>query len=68
MSLIPKTKTPAENQARYLEWVEEIEKDGTGLNTWEEDFVDNVGTYLRGGGRLSEAQAEILERILNDRT
>lgn len=61
-SLLPK---PDPTHAYYLEVVE---TDGRNLSTWEEDFITSIREQLDQGRRLSERQAEILERIYAEKT
>ena len=53
---------------QHLLWIEEIEGTGEGLTVWEEEFVESVGDLVRAGKPLSEKQADILERIFDERT
>lgn len=41
---------------------------GSGLTSWESDFVDSVEDQLMARGRLSDRQVEILDRIYTERT
>ena len=41
---------------------------GSGLTSWESDFVDSVEDQLQARGRLSDRQIEILDRIYAERT
>lgn len=49
-------------------WLEEIRANGLNLSTWEEDFVESLTTQREAGRKLSEKQAEILERIYTEKT
>jgi hypothetical protein len=60
--------TTKELREQRLEWVEKLELHGLNMTPWEEEFVESVGEQLRRGRGLSEAQAEILERIYAQRT
>jgi hypothetical protein len=49
-------------------WLEVIQFDGVNLSKWEEDFIDSLVVQREEGRRLSDRQAQILERIYSDRT
>lgn len=58
-----------QSDPRYLGWLEAIEVDGVSLTTWEMEFIASLrARFDRGQDRLSETQAEILERIYAERT
>ena len=56
------------DEAQWDGWIEAIRTDGMNLTSWEQDFVDLVEDQRAEGRRLSERQAEILERIYCERT
>lgn len=45
-----------------------VEADGVNLSPWEEEFVASLREQVDKGRRLSDRQAEILERIYAQRT
>jgi hypothetical protein len=50
------------------DWLTACEQDGVNLSTWEQDFIESLRTQRQSGRRLSEKQAEILERIYAEKT
>lgn len=40
----------------------------SGLTGWEMDFIESIAERVRDGEELTEAQREVLRRILNERT
>jgi hypothetical protein len=52
----------------HVEWLDAVESDGVNLSTWEIDFVQSLRRQMDAGRRLSEKQAEILERIFAEKT
>lgn len=53
---------------QWDDWLEAVEQDGVNLTTWEQDFVESLRTQRQSGRRLSDKQAEILERIYAEKT
>lgn len=53
---------------RWDAWLAAIQTDGLNLTPWEDDFVESLVQQREAGRRLTERQAEILERIYTDRT
>jgi hypothetical protein len=50
------------------EWLDAIQQHGVNLSTWETDFIESLVIQREAGRRLSEKQAEILERIYAEKT
>ena len=48
--------------------LEDIERNGVNLTTWEEDFIESIRAQVDAGRPLSERQVEILESIYAKRT
>lgn len=53
---------------QWSDWLDALERDGVNLSTWETDFAESIRVQLSLGRRLSEKQAEILERIYAEKT
>lgn len=51
----------------WTHWLETIVEDGVNLSSWETDFIESLQIQPQPL-RLSEKQAEILERIYSERT
>lgn len=47
----------------HSSWIQTIEENIDRLTQWEEEFVESCKQQLGKSGKLSERQAEILERI-----
>lgn len=57
--------------ATVVRWIEEIERDGRNLTTWETEFIDDMMAKIeRFGDRaiFTAKQAEIVGRIHAERT
>lgn len=53
----------------YKDWVKAIEEEASDeLTSWEIDFVESIKGKLEKGYKLSEKQAEVLERIYSEKT
>lgn len=53
----------------YKDWLATIEDEASDkLSSWETDFIESIGLWLRSGRQLTQKQAEILERIYADKT
>jgi hypothetical protein len=55
-------------QDQWHDWLTSIQNNGVNLTTWELDFVESISQQLAAGRRMSEKQAEILERIYAEKT
>lgn len=49
------------------EWIEAC-LESSRITSWEQGFLESLSEDLDNGWELSERQAEILERIYNERT
>lgn len=55
--------------ADLRKWITTIQRDGRGLTTWEEEFIEDCSERLdRGGYTFTAKQREIIERIYADKT
>lgn len=51
------------------EWIDRVnDEPSKPLTKWEEDFMVSISDQFDRSGRLSEKQAEILERIYSEKT
>ena len=56
------------DEADWDEWIDTIDEIGVNLTKWEDDFVQSLKERRDKGWKLSERQAEILERIFVEKT
>lgn len=49
-------------------WLDAINDHGTNLTVWEEEFIESISQYFKRHGKLTESQAEIVERIYAQKT
>ena len=49
-------------------WLEACEENIDRLSTWEMEFIESIRRTLDKYGKLSEKQAETLERIYTEKT
>ena len=49
-------------------WIDTIQEQGVNLTKWEEDFISSLNEQRGSNRKLSERQAEILERIYSEKT
>lgn len=49
-------------------YIDAIVDEGSGLTTWETNFVEGISDRFERGGGLSEKEETILERIYSERT
>lgn len=49
-------------------WLDALETPSQDLTSWETDFLDSIREQVASGRRLSERQAEIVERIYAEKT
>lgn len=56
------------DESEWDYWIDKILDEGVNLTKWEEDFVQSLDEQRGNGRRLSERQAEILERIYAEKT
>lgn len=52
----------------YIEWCNAILQNGVDVSSWEEEFTTSVKEQLEKYRRISDRQAEILEKIYSDKT
>lgn len=55
---------------QLVDWLDQIQRNGINLSTWEEQFVgDQVARVEQWGDRIrfSDAQADQIERIYSDK-
>lgn len=55
-------------KATYEDWLWQIREHAHGLSKWEAEFVDSIAAQLETHGKISERQAEILEKIYSEQT
>jgi hypothetical protein len=56
------------DESDWDHWIDKIADEGVNLTKWEQEFVESVDEQRTSGRRLSERQAEILERIYSEKT
>ena len=54
--------------SRLAEWIDRVNTEGVNLSAWERSFMESITDQFERSGRLSEKQAEILERIYAEKT
>lgn len=52
----------------HTSWIDQCMEERHKLSDWERNFVIDIRLQLREKGRLSDKQAEVLERIYADKT
>ncbi len=55
-------------QHKYGEWIEAVNDEGIELSDWEEGFMESITDQFDANGSISPAQAEVLERIYDEKT
>lgn len=56
------------DESEWDYWLDKIADEGVNLTPWEEDFVASLEAQRRNGRKLTDRQAEILERIYSEKT
>ena len=57
-----------QDQEKWQSWIDALRSPRRELTSWESDFIDSIETQIHDQERMSEKQAEILERIYAEKS